>query len=721
MRQQLRGQVVVHDRRSLRRGPPRDTWKRWRSCALEPHARSVSQGPQRPQSEAPKPCGRSLPIPRTVESVTAFLAPAGARPVASMKWASATSRDARTGRPRARRRALRKPCRVGDPDLISIVRLRGRGTLRVANERFARGRGTLMARRHRAASGPRRQPPPIRCLRDHPRPARARDRRGADPRRAERGAARGGAPRRGAAADHRRGRDRQDDRADAPHRAPHRDEARAARGDPRAHLHREGRRRDGRAGGPADPVRLRRDGDLDVPRVRRPRAARVGARGRARPPVPGALAAGAGDLPARAAVPAAARALPPARRPDPPPRRARDAREPRQGRGRLAGAVPRLGRGTARRGGGRRGAGRGASRTSSSPPSTRRTSGCSPRPGSWTSATRSTARSRCCASGRPYSHGCARATATSLVDEFQDTNHAQLEMLKLLAGEAGNLTVVGDDDQAIYRWRGAAAANLLAFRRLHPGAREVVLVENYRSTQVILDAAARLVGYNNPHRLEAIAGIDKRLRSSRAGRPARPPRALRHRLGRGRRRRGDDRGAAAGRARGRATSRSSCAATPTPIPSCARSTCGACRTASAAAAGSTRARRCGCSSRSCGCSRTPTTRCRSSTSPRPRCTGPRDGPPAPQPLRPPQDTAAARAAARAARQRGAGLGLGAAREAAARLVADLERAVAEVPRRRTGEVLYGFLQWSGLLGRSRRRPRPRPRRRSRTSRASSTW
>ena len=102
-----------------------------------------------------------------------------------------------------------------------------------------------------------------------------------------------------------------------------------------------------------------------------------------------------------------------------------------------------------------------------------------------------------------------------LVDEFQDTNHAQLEMLQLLAGGAANLTVVGDDDQAIYRWRGAAAANLLAFRRLYPGAREVVLVENYRSTQTILDTAARLVGYNNPYRLEAIAGIDKRLRSSR--------------------------------------------------------------------------------------------------------------------------------------------------------------------------------------------------------------
>jgi DNA helicase-2/ATP-dependent DNA helicase PcrA len=106
-----------------------------------------------------------------------------------------------------------------------------------------------------------------------------------------------------------------------------------------------------------------------------------------------------------------------------------------------------------------------------------------------------------------------------LVDEFQDTNHAQLEMVRLLAGEAANITVVGDDDQAIYRWRGAAAANLLAFRRLYPGAREVVLVENYRSPQAILDAAGRLISYNNPYRLEVVAGIDKRLRSARKGGP----------------------------------------------------------------------------------------------------------------------------------------------------------------------------------------------------------
>jgi DNA helicase-2/ATP-dependent DNA helicase PcrA len=108
-----------------------------------------------------------------------------------------------------------------------------------------------------------------------------------------------------------------------------------------------------------------------------------------------------------------------------------------------------------------------------------------------------------------------------LVDEFQDTNHAQLELVRLLLRPgAPNITVVGDDDQAIYRWRGAAAANLLAFRELFPACREVVLVDNHRSTQVILDASARLISYNNPYRLEVVAGIDKRLRSAQRTGPA---------------------------------------------------------------------------------------------------------------------------------------------------------------------------------------------------------
>lgn len=53
-----------------------------------------------------------------------------------------------------------------------------------------------------------------------------------------------------------------------------------------------------------------------------------------------------------------------------------------------------------------------------------------------------------------------------LVDEFQDTNFAQNQLLKLLAGENGNITVVGDDDQSIYRWRGAAVSNVIQFRKI---------------------------------------------------------------------------------------------------------------------------------------------------------------------------------------------------------------------------------------------------------------
>jgi DNA helicase II / ATP-dependent DNA helicase PcrA len=103
-----------------------------------------------------------------------------------------------------------------------------------------------------------------------------------------------------------------------------------------------------------------------------------------------------------------------------------------------------------------------------------------------------------------------------LVDEFQDTNHAQLELIRLIAGEGSpNITVVGDDDQAIYRWRGAAPANLIHFLDVYPNAIKVVLRQNYRSTQEILDTAYRLITYNNPHRLEAMTGLDKRLVADR--------------------------------------------------------------------------------------------------------------------------------------------------------------------------------------------------------------
>jgi DNA helicase-2/ATP-dependent DNA helicase PcrA len=88
-----------------------------------------------------------------------------------------------------------------------------------------------------------------------------------------------------------------------------------------------------------------------------------------------------------------------------------------------------------------------------------------------------------------------------LVDEYQDTNLAQLELVKLLAGKARNVCAVGDDDQAIYGWRGAEVKNILRFERHFPGAREVRLEENYRSTGHVL-ACANGVIEKNPGRRE---------------------------------------------------------------------------------------------------------------------------------------------------------------------------------------------------------------------------
>ncbi len=108
-----------------------------------------------------------------------------------------------------------------------------------------------------------------------------------------------------------------------------------------------------------------------------------------------------------------------------------------------------------------------------------------------------------------------------LVDEFQDTNYAQFQMVKLLAGQARNITVVADDDQCIYRWRGAAYSNVLNFIDSFPDAKKVSLIQNYRSTQAILDSAYQLIQYNNPERFEVKAGIDKKLIGlSEKGEPA---------------------------------------------------------------------------------------------------------------------------------------------------------------------------------------------------------
>src|SRR5438067_7581787 len=83
-----------------------------------------------------------------------------------------------------------------------------------------------------------------------------------------------------------------------------------------------------------------------------------------------------------------------------------------------------------------------------------------------------------------------------LIDEYQDTNHAQYMLIKLLAGPKGNVMAVGDEDQSIYRFRGADINNILNFERDFPGARIVKLEQNYRSTGNILDAATGVVENN---------------------------------------------------------------------------------------------------------------------------------------------------------------------------------------------------------------------------------
>jgi DNA helicase-2/ATP-dependent DNA helicase PcrA len=97
-----------------------------------------------------------------------------------------------------------------------------------------------------------------------------------------------------------------------------------------------------------------------------------------------------------------------------------------------------------------------------------------------------------------------------LVDEYQDTNHAQYVLVNLLGQEHRNVVVVGDDDQSIYRFRGADVRNILDFRKDYPDAEVVRLEQNYRSSQAILDAAYSVIS-RNPERAE------KRLWTSRAG------------------------------------------------------------------------------------------------------------------------------------------------------------------------------------------------------------
>lgn len=99
-----------------------------------------------------------------------------------------------------------------------------------------------------------------------------------------------------------------------------------------------------------------------------------------------------------------------------------------------------------------------------------------------------------------------------MIDEFQDTNVAQYDLIKLLAGTQQNLVVVGDDDQSIYKFRGASVSNILKLKDDYPEIKEITLVDNYRSSQAILDIAYNFIQANNPNRLEPKLNINKRLK-----------------------------------------------------------------------------------------------------------------------------------------------------------------------------------------------------------------
>lgn len=91
-----------------------------------------------------------------------------------------------------------------------------------------------------------------------------------------------------------------------------------------------------------------------------------------------------------------------------------------------------------------------------------------------------------------------------MVDEYQDTNTAQFELIRLLAAKYRNLCVVGDDDQSIYKFRGANIRNILDFEKVYPEASVIKLEQNYRSTQVVLDAANALIKNNSGRKDKAL-------------------------------------------------------------------------------------------------------------------------------------------------------------------------------------------------------------------------
>ena len=111
-----------------------------------------------------------------------------------------------------------------------------------------------------------------------------------------------------------------------------------------------------------------------------------------------------------------------------------------------------------------------------------------------------------------------------MVDEYQDTNHAQYRLINLLAAKRRNICVVGDDDQSIYKFRGANIENILGFEKDFPGAMVIRLEQNYRCTKKILDAANEVIAHNAQR--EGQDPVDrKRRRRPRCGSTGRPTRA----------------------------------------------------------------------------------------------------------------------------------------------------------------------------------------------------
>ncbi len=105
-----------------------------------------------------------------------------------------------------------------------------------------------------------------------------------------------------------------------------------------------------------------------------------------------------------------------------------------------------------------------------------------------------------------------------LIDEFQDTNIAQYDLIRLLCPLETNpkLTVVGDDSQAIYKFRGASVSNILNYMKDYPKAKQITLRNNYRSNQTILDKSYQLIKHNDPDTLEVKLGISKNLVAQKA-------------------------------------------------------------------------------------------------------------------------------------------------------------------------------------------------------------